>query len=141
MLKKYLFFLFLVIFTNTKLLTQTTLDYDHRVHPEIAENFMVVSQNSSATDTGYEILSKGGNAIDAAVAVGFALAVTLPRAGNIGGGGFMLIYKADSGEVQSIDYRSAAPRLAKSEMYLTDSDFIRFGNIVNAVPGTVAGLI
>jgi len=141
MLKKYLFFLFLVIFTNTKLLTQTTLDYDHRVHPEIAENFMVVSQNSLATDTGYEILSKGGNAIDAAVAVGFALAVTLPRAGNIGGGGFMLIYKADSGEVQSIDYRSAAPRLAKSEMYLTDSDFIRFGNIVNAVPGTVAGLI
>ena len=89
MLKKYLFFLFLVIFTNTKLLTQTTLDYDHRDHPEIAENFMVVSQNSLATDSGYEILSKGGNAIDAAVAVGFALAVTLPRAGNIGGGGFM----------------------------------------------------
>ena len=141
MLKKYLFFLFLVIFTNTKLLTQTTLDYDHRVHPEIAENFMVVSQNSLATDTGYEILSKGGNAIDAAVAVGFALAVTLPRAGNIGGGGFMLIYKSDSSEVHSIDYRSAAPSLAKSEMYLTDSGLIRFGNIVNAVPGTVAGLI
>ena len=141
MYKKGLFTLFLIILLNNNLFTQTTLDYDHRVHPEKAKNYMVVSQNSLATDVGYEILQQGGNAIDAAVAVGFSLAVTLPRAGNLGGGGFMLIYKADSNKVHSIDYRSAAPNLAKSEMYLTNSGVKRFGNIVNAVPGTVAGLI
>jgi len=141
MYKKGLFTLFLIILLNNNLFTQTTLDYDHRVHPEKAKNYMVVSQNSLATDVGYEILQQGGNAIDAAVAVGFSLAVTLPRAGNLGGGGFMLIYKADSDKVHSIDYRSAAPNLAKSEMYLTNSGVKRFGNIVNAVPGTVAGLI
>ena len=141
MYKKGLFTLFFIILLNNNLFTQTTLDYDHRVHPEKAKNYMVVSQNSLATDVGYEILQQGGNAIDAAVAVGFSLAVTLPRAGNLGGGGFMLIYKADSNKVHSIDYRSAAPNLAKSEMYLTNSGVKRFGNIVNAVPGTVAGLI
>jgi len=141
MYKKGLFTLFLIILLNNNLFTQTTLDYDHRVHPEKAKNYMVVSQNSLATDVGYEILQQGGNAIDAAVAVGFSLAVTLPRAGNLGGGGFMLIYKADSDKVHSIDYRSTAPNLAKSEMYLTNSGVKRFGNIVNAVPGTVAGLI
>ena len=69
---------------------------------------MVVSQNVHATEAGYEILNKGGNAVDAAVAVGFALAVTLPRAGNLGGGGFMLIYDKASDKVETIDYRSAA---------------------------------
>ena len=95
--KIFLSFLsFLLLLTNSNLFTQTTLDYDNRVHPEVAQDFMVVSQNSYATDAGYQILKEGGNAIDAAVAIGFVLAVTLPRAGNIGGGGFMLIYKADS---------------------------------------------
>ena len=64
--------------------TQTTLDYQDRIHAESSENFMVVSQNVHATEAGYEILNKGGNAVDAAVAVGFALAVTLPRACNLG---------------------------------------------------------
>ena len=140
--KIFLSFLsFLLLLTNSNLFTQTTLDYDNRVHPEVAQDFMVVSQNSYATDAGYQILKEGGNAIDAAVAIGFALAVTLPRAGNIGGGGFMLIYKADSKVVSTIDYRSAAPKSATSEMYLTNSGVVRFGHLVNAVPGSVAGLL
>ena len=134
------FCLFLCLIEN-KLSSQTTLDYEDRVHPEIAKNFMVVSQNKYATEAGYKILEQGGNAIDASVAVGFALAVTLPRAGNLGGGGFILIYKSDSQEISTIDYRSAAPEAAKSEMYLSESGVIRFGHLVNAVPGTVAGLI
>ncbi len=134
------FCLFLCLIEN-KLSSQTTLDYEDRVHPEIAKNFMVVSQNKYATEAGYKILEQGGNAIDASVAVGFALAVTLPRAGNLGGGGVILIYKSDSQEISTIDYRSAAPESAKSEMYLSDSGVIRFGHLVNAVPGSVAGLI
>ena len=118
-----------------------TLDYDSRVHPDLAKEYMVVSQNHLATEAGYQILKQGGNAIDAAVGVGFVLAVTLPRAGNIGGGGFMLIYKADSQKVSAIDYRSAAPESSRSEMYLADSGVVRFGHLVNAVPGSVAGLI
>ena len=134
------FCLFLCLIEN-KLSSQTTLDYEDRVHPEIAKNFMVVSQNKYATEAGYKILEQGGNAIDASVAVGFALAVTLPRAGNLGGGGVILIYKSDSQEISTIDYRSAAPESAKSEMYLSDSGVLRFGHLVNAVPGSVAGLI
>ena len=122
--------------------TQTTLDYADRVHAESSEKFMVVSQNTHATEAGYEILNRGGNAVDAAVAVGFALAVTLPRAGNLGGGGFMLIYNKENNKVETIDYRSAAPRSAKSEMFINDeSNVVRFGHLVNAVPGSVAGLL
>ena len=135
------FFSLLLCLSNNTLFAQTTLDYDNRIHPELAQDYMVVSQNHHSTDAGYQILKQGGNAIDAAVAVGFALAVTLPRAGNIGGGGFMLIYSADSQEVSAIDYRSAAPVTATSEMYLTESGVVRFGHLVNAVPGSVAGLI
>jgi len=135
------FFSLLLCLGNNTLFAQTTLDYDNRIHPELAQDYMVVSQNHHSTDAGYQILKQGGNAIDAAVAVGFALAVTLPRAGNIGGGGFMLIYSADSQEVSAIDYRSAAPVTATSEMYLTESGVVRFGHLVNAVPGSVAGLI
>ena len=102
------------LFINSSLFAraQTTLDYQDRIHAESSENFMVVSQNTHATEAGYEILSKGGNAVDAAVAVGFALAVTLPRAGNLGGGGFMLIYDKEKNKVDTIDYRSAAPKSA-----------------------------
>ena len=119
-----LFFSLLLCLSNNTLFAQTTLDYDNRIHPELAQDYMVVSQNHHSTDVGYQILKQGGNAIDAAVAVGFALAVTLPRAGNIGGGGFMLIYSADSQEVSAIDYRSAAPVTATSEMYLTQSGVV-----------------
>ena len=121
--------------------TQTTLDYQNRIHPEISSNFMVVSQNEHATDAGYEVLRRGGNAVDAAVAVGFALAVTLPRAGNLGGGGFILIYDKNDDKVSSIDYRSAAPKSATSDLFLKDGEVVRFGHLVNAVPGAVAGLL
>ena len=113
MIKSYLPYLLLLLISFEGLSqtrTQTTLDYQNRIHPEISNGFMVVSQNSHATEAGYEILKKGGNAVDASVAVGFALAVTLPRAGNLGGGGFVLIYDKDTNDVSSIDYRSAAPK-------------------------------
>ena len=121
--------------------TQTTLDYQDRIHPEISSEFMVVTQNEHATEAGYSILKKGGNAVDAAVAVGFALAVTLPRAGNIGGGGFILIYNEKKGKVFSIDYRSAAPKSSTSDLFLNGDRVVRFGHLVNAVPGSVAGLL
>jgi gamma-glutamyltranspeptidase/glutathione hydrolase len=76
-----------------------------RFHPVAATNGMVATQEETATRIGVDILRRGGNAVDAAVAVGFALAVTLPRAGNLGGGGFMLVRLAGTGEVVAIDYR------------------------------------
>ena len=121
--------------------TQTILDYQSRIHPEISSDFMVVTQNKHATEVGYEILRQGGNAVDASVAVGFALAVTLPRAGNLGGGGFILIYDNETDKISSIDYRSAAPKSSTSEMFLEGDNVVKFGHLVNAVPGSVAGLL
>ena len=137
----YLLLLFISFEGLSQTRTQTTLDYQNRIHPEISNGFMVVSQNSHATEAGYEILKKGGNAVDASVAVGFALAVTLPRAGNLGGGGFVLIYDKEENEVSSIDYRSAAPKSATSDLFVQEDSVIRFGHLVNAVPGSVAGLL
>jgi len=144
MKKSYLISIFLASLLCTGLIqarTQTTLDYQSRIHPEIASDFMVVTQNKHATEVGYDILRKGGNAVDASVAVGFALAVTLPRAGNLGGGGFVLIYDKESDEISAIDYRSAAPSSATSDLFLEKDKVIRFGHLVNAVPGSVAGLL
>jgi gamma-glutamyltranspeptidase/glutathione hydrolase len=137
----YLLLLFISFEGLSQTRTQTTLDYQNRIHPEISNSFMVVSQNSHATEAGYEILKKGGNAVDASVAVGFALAVTLPRAGNLGGGGFILIYDKEENEVSSIDYRSAAPKSATSDLFVQEDSVVRFGHLVNAVPGSVAGLL
>ena len=137
----YLLLLFISFEGLSQTRTQTTLDYQNRIHPEISNSFMVVSQNSHATEAGYEILKKGGNAVDASVAVGFALAVTLPRAGNLGGGGFVLIYDKEENEVSSIDYRSAAPKSATSDLFVQEDSVVRFGHLVNAVPGSVAGLL
>jgi len=117
--------------------------------PVTAQHAMVVSIHHDATDAGVEILKEGGNAVDAAVAVGFALAVVLPQAGNIGGGGFMLIRPASDklahGQPHFLDYREKAPAAASANMYL-DAD----GNVIpkmstvgvkaSGVPGTVAGL-
>ena len=144
MIKSYFPYLLLLFFSFDGLAqtrTQTTLDYQNRIHPEISNGFKVVSQNSHATEAGYEILKKGGNAVDASVAVGFALAVTLPRAGNLGGGGFVLIYDKEKDDVTSIDYRSAAPKSATSDLFVKEDSVVRFGHLVNAVPGSVAGLL
>ena len=89
-----------------------------RLHPVYAEHGMVASQEALATNIGLDILKRGGNAVDAAVAVGFALAVTLPQAGNLGGGGFMLVHIAKTGETVAIDYREKAPLTATRDMFL-----------------------
>ena len=116
-----------------------------RIHPAIAANGMVASQEARATRIGVEVLSRGGNAVDAAVAVGFALAVTLPRAGNLGGGGFMLVHLAERGETIAIDYRETAPAAATPTMFLgangePDPRLSRDSGLAAGVPGTVAGL-
>ena len=114
------------------------------VQPTHAPKAMVATVQGDASNAGVEVLKAGGNAVDAAVAVGFALTVTHPQAGNIGGGGFMLFRRPD-GEVHFLDYREKAPSKATADMYL-DKD----GNVVKdmstlgykaiAVPGSVAGL-
>jgi gamma-glutamyltranspeptidase/glutathione hydrolase len=109
-----------------------------------AQNGMVVSEEALATRVGVEILRQGGNAVDAAVAVGFALAVTLPRAGNIGGGGFMVIHLARN-EAAAIDYREAAPQAITAQSFLdergdADPAKLRDSALAVGVPGTVAGL-
>ncbi|MGA2045115.1 MAG: gamma-glutamyltransferase [Roseiarcus sp.] len=113
--------------------------------PVVAAHGMVVSQEAVASRIGVEILERGGNAVDAAVAVGFALAVTLPRAGNIGGGGFMLIHRADLGKTIAIDYRESAPALTTRDVFLDDKgEAVPAKSLVSGlgigVPGTVAGL-
>ena len=116
---------------------------------------MVVSQNNLSSDIGIEILNKGGNAVDAAVAVGFSLAITLPRAGNLGGGGFMLVYLKEKDEIFYIDYRSKSPlnstidnifdlngKTIKPKDFTNDMfDKTRYGYKAPAIPGTVAGLL
>jgi gamma-glutamyltranspeptidase / glutathione hydrolase len=111
----------------------------------LARNGMVVAQEQRAARIGVEILDRGGNAVDAAVAVGFALAVTYPRAGNIGGGGFMAIHLAKTGEDIAIDYRETAPAAASETMFLdasgeADPKKSRDSALSIGVPGTVAGL-
>jgi gamma-glutamyltranspeptidase / glutathione hydrolase len=113
--------------------------------PVIARHGMVVTQEAEASRVGLDILKRGGNAVDAAVAVGFALAVTLPRAGNIGGGGFMLVHRADRNETIAIDYREAAPAATTKDVFLdangeADPFKSRFSGLAVGVPGTVAGL-
>jgi gamma-glutamyltranspeptidase/glutathione hydrolase len=106
---------------------------------------IVTARSSLAAEVGAQVLADGGNAVDAAVAVGFALAVTLPRAGNIGGGGFMLVYDSGSDETTVIDYREQAPRTAHRDMFLdadgdADPQSSRYSHKAVGVPGTVAGL-
>ena len=111
----------------------------------LAHNGMVVAQEQRSARIGIEILDRGGNAVDAAVAVGFALAVTYPRAGNIGGGGFMVIHLGKTGEDAAIDYRETAPAAATETMFLDangepDPKKSRDSGLSVGVPGTVAGL-
>ena len=116
-----------------------------RMLPVLAAHGMVSSQEARATRIGVDVLKRGGNAVDAAVAVGFALAVTLPRAGNLGGGGFMMVHLADRNETVAIDYRETAPKAATADMFLgpdgqpDKAASTRTGKAVG-VPGTVRGL-
>ena len=104
---------------------------------------MVVSAHPLASAAGMEIIKQGGNAIDAAVATGFALAVVLPDAGNIGGGGF-IVHRNSDGHVQAIDYREMAPQGASHDMYLDSAGNVSekslTGHLASGVPGSVAGL-
>jgi gamma-glutamyltranspeptidase / glutathione hydrolase len=133
-----LFSLLISLTITDSVISQTgwTEPYSHAV---------VVTAEEHATNAGLEILEQGGNAIDAAVAIQFTLAVTLPRAGNLGGGGFMLIQKSD-GTRAALDFREKAPAAAYRDMYLDESgeylqDLSRVGALAVGVPGTVEGMI
>ncbi|MFV0594691.1 gamma-glutamyltransferase [Shewanella sp.] len=113
--------------------------------PVWAKHGMVASQETLASRTGIEILKQGGNAVDAAVAVAFSLAVTLPRAGNIGGGGFMLVHLAKENKTIAIDYREMAPSKAKKDIFLDENGDVvtklsREHGLAIGVPGTVMGM-
>ena len=129
------------------LAAQPLLEYRARIYPVYdQEGGLVVSQERLASEVGAQILRQGGNAVDAAVATGFALAVTYPQAGNLGGGGFMLIHLAAEGRTLALDYREMAPRAAHRDMFLdadgaVDKRRARFSLQAAGVPGTVAGLI
>jgi len=138
---------FCIFSTNQGLAKEIPLlEFDSIIFPEVATAGMVVSQEARATEVGVRILEQGGNAVDAAIAVGFALAVTLPRAGNIGGGGFMLIYDNEDKSVQALDYREKAPKAADRDMFLdwrlnVDNQKARYSILSSGVPGTVAGMV
>jgi gamma-glutamyltranspeptidase / glutathione hydrolase len=113
--------------------------------PVLGRHGMVASQEAVASQVGVDILKRGGNAVDAGVAVGFALAVTLPRAGNLGGGGFMLIHRADLKKDTSIDYRETAPALTTKDVFIDangqpDPFKSRYSGLAIGTPGTIAGL-
>jgi len=113
-------------------------------HGVVAHDGMVVAQEASAARVGVDILQKGGNAVDAAVAVGFALAVSYPRAGNIGGGGFMVIHLAGGDDI-ALDYRETAPKAIDAKSFLDEAGNAvphksRDSALAIGVPGTVAGL-
>ena len=151
-MKLFYIFIFFALNLNAQ---QSYIDYLSPYHPVVSNSGMVVSQNNFSSDIGVEILSKGGNAIDAAVAVGFSLAITLPRAGNLGGGGFMLVYLKEKDEIFYIDYRSKSPLNSSIDNIfnlngknINPKDFTndmfnttRYGYKAPAIPGTVAGLL
>src|SRR3954466_15185273 len=115
------------------------------IHAVVARHGMVVAQEKIAASIGADVLRRGGNAVDAAVATGFAMAVTYPRAGNIGGGGFMVIHSADRHEDVAIDYRETAPGATTASIFLgrdgkPDITKSRDSALGIGVPGTVAGL-
>lgn len=139
-----------IITALTLLLVTTTANAaaileGERMSPVQGREGMVVTSHFLATEAALEVLKKGGNAIDAAVTAAFSLAVTQPRSGNIGGGGFMLISSEQKDEVVAIDYREKAPSLATADMFLNtegeaDSERSRYSHLAAGVPGTVAGL-
>ena len=122
------------------------IDFKERFLPVVARSGMVVGPEQLASEIGSRILQQGGNVVDAAVATGFALAVTYPRAGNLAGGGFMLIHLAEGNRQVFIDYRESAPAAASRDMFLGEDgkiDLMRmyFSLQSSGVPGTVAGML
>lgn len=130
----------------TAVVPQVKYDYDQDIfHPVYARHGMVASEQELASRIGVQVLQRGGNAVDAAVAVGFALAVVLPNAGNLGGGGFMVLHDARSGQDVALDFREIAPARAGRDMYLNEQGDVAegrslFTHLAVGVPGTVAGL-
>ena len=126
--------------------SEPLFEYSAINHPVIGRRGMVASHNQLSSEIAAEILAKGGNAIDAGAALGFALAVTLPRAGNIGGGGFMLVHVAALNRTIAIDFRETAPAAASQDMFFDANGNVvldqtyRFSHKSSAVPGSVAGL-
>jgi len=140
-----LFVTLLAACSSTQVTQEAVVRYEAQRHPVYGTAGMVAAQERVAAAVGAKILADGGNAVDAAVAVGFSMAVTLPRAGNIGGGGFMLAYDANSGDTTAIDYREMAPPAATRDMFLdengdADPEVSRYSHKAAGVPGTVAGL-
>jgi gamma-glutamyltranspeptidase/glutathione hydrolase len=137
-----------LVMTASPLLAQTARPIfadSHIVHPVVGYRGMVATQERNATQAAAKVLADGGNAVDAAVTAGFALAVTLPRAGNIGGGGFMMIHDAKTGKQFALDYRERAPAKATRDMYLDENGdpiprLSRSTHLAAGVPGTVRGL-
>jgi len=143
---KWLFLFLLFPLQMAMAFEPAIIDQTARFHPQLSTRGMVVSQEVLASTVGADILRQGGNAVDAAVATGFALAVTLPQAGNLGGGGFMLVHLAKENRSLAIDYREMAPTLAHRDMFLdeqgsADANLSRFSHKAAGVPGTVAGLL
>ena len=135
----------LILILLTKPISSAPILEGERMHPAEGENGMVVTSHYLATQSALAVLKNGGNAIDAAVTAAFSLAVTQPRSGNIGGGGFMLISSEEKGSVVAIDYREKAPSKATVDMFLdadgnADSNRSRYSHLAAGVPGTVAGL-
>lgn len=141
-MKAIKFLLLTAIILVSSCRTNQNFEYDIQKQA-VGEQAMVVSAHPEATRVGVEILKKGGNAIDAAIAVQLALAVVYPNAGNIGGGGFM-VYRDKDGNVKTLDYREKAPKAATKDMYLDSlgnpTDESLNGHLAVGVPGTVAGL-
>ncbi len=134
-----------IAFAQSRPALESTLRTIPPAQTALAQHGMVVSQEARASRIGDDILRQGGNAVDAAVAVGFAMAVTYPRAGNLGGGGFMLIHRAAQNDDIAIDYRETAPAAATAGMFLDDKGEpdprkSRDSGLAVGVPGTVAGL-
>ena len=144
-----LFLVFYLTITTSHTHAQSTgplIDYATRFVPEVATRGIVSGSERLATEAGLKMLKRGGNAVDAAVATGFALAVTLPRAGNLGGGGFMLVHLAEGDRQIFIDYREIAPMSASRDMFLNEDGSVDveksyYSASSAGVPGTVAGMI
>lgn len=138
-MKKY-WFILIISFISISCVTQKNTNSSNQEY----NNGAVVTAHPLSSQVGVDILKKGGNAVDAAIAVKFALAVVYPNAGNLGGGGF-LVYRNNKGEIASLDFREKAPEAAFKDMYLDEAgnpitDLSLYGQLAAGVPGTTAGM-